>query len=313
MPRKKRDASRAMQRHPRLAEGTILGIQRIVLQDHSRCFIITTCPRANLQSEGKMKAMLQSNDQLDTTANAVEEFVALLARIAEPGHRYNIWQDVILACPLVLVARNLRQGHLLGIIAHQLRCIRRQRRARNMGPWISRWLHVDSVGVLAIVAIHNWAVRIVLSIRSNALEADFEAVSTGPMISASTLAHDLPSSEVTLVLLLLPCRISVVRRRRGSWSIEAGVAMNEIKVSEKGGLLFKRRRRHRLVLPSRNTWAVPRVIHGTTRVIRQESRVTQASSAMIHLVVIFEEAQALRSPHVARSLCPVHRRTSLEG
>ena len=106
MPRKKRDANRAMQRHPTPAEGTVLGIQRSVLQDHSRCFIITIS-FANLQAGGKIQAMLQSRGQVDTAANTVKDFVALLARAAESRYRYDVWLEIKLACPLVLVARNL--------------------------------------------------------------------------------------------------------------------------------------------------------------------------------------------------------------
>ena len=153
MPRKKRDASRAMQRHPRRATCTTLVIQCIVLQKLSRCFIISTFSRADLQSGGQRRDMLLSRAQVDASANTVKKFVALLAGIAEPGHRYDFGFEVKLACPLVLVARNLRQGHLLGIIAHQLGCVRRQRRARDLSPGVACCVHVKSLGVLAIVAI----------------------------------------------------------------------------------------------------------------------------------------------------------------
>jgi hypothetical protein len=51
--------------------------------------------------------MLRSTEQIDATANTMEKFVALLARAAEPGHRYDVRLEVMIACPLVVAARNL--------------------------------------------------------------------------------------------------------------------------------------------------------------------------------------------------------------
>ena len=86
MPRKKRDANRAMQRHPRLAEGDgmILDIQRIVLQGHLRRFIISTFSRADIHSFKRDKA---SHDSVERPDRYHRQYGGEVCRLVCTGRR----------------------------------------------------------------------------------------------------------------------------------------------------------------------------------------------------------------------------------
>lgn len=251
MQHEKRDASQAMQGHPRLHESTFVRIQSSICcsRVNTSLLCIHLSASAALAERWRKPTGASGLGEVidDATTNAVQGLVGFFAGTTDTGHRQDSRQDIITAGPLVIGAWNLRKSHLLGVVAHQLRSVWRQRRARSVGLWVACRLHVEGVGVCTVVAIQDWTVWIVLCIRARASEADLQTISASPMVLATTSTTDFPSSEGLVALQCRPWRRGVVRCRGDSRGFEIRITMDEINMSVEGEV--QRRRRHWLFLP----------------------------------------------------------------
>jgi hypothetical protein len=120
---KKRDANQAMHEHPRLYESTSVHICAHLTHRCSRvntplqCFYLL---RNAMPQENKRKVIHVSVPviRINAAANSVESVVVCFAGITETSQRHDGGHDVVFASPLVVGARNPREAHLLGILAH---------------------------------------------------------------------------------------------------------------------------------------------------------------------------------------------------